>query len=463
MNPKLYPLPFDGTKEHPGNLVVNEYHDLTRQGNCENKVIVMDKGYFYKDTVVITDSKGNPLTPNVDYQITGFSSEAYKLTGLEVCSIIVLKLSGLEREFYVSAQMVGGRFCDVGDAISNKLLGLVNNTRKLRYQNIKDIPDTVELNMHMHPYWDLYSFTPRTQKIARMTDIYTGTLIREFDEAKQEFDDYMTLIAEEKNKLDSIYALHRADLNDPHRLEAYQVNKENVTNGPMAKLEAMHDFQESWLAEYISPAHVKEFINVNFVPVMQEHMDDKNNPHNDTAELVGTYSELELMLKNNLYYDRHSTTNETDRFGGEKDSNWNTTKQGKTFPVLYNELRSNLDASEIKSGLLDNSNFITNTPVTPSVLVTDNRSTFKWMPIGALPGHFRGKSSKIYNAYYNGDGGAHLVNVVNDVVNPALQEENTMMVVRHHSARYHRYGNAWTDEYFGGVALLSVKNGRWVI
>ena len=168
MNPKLYPLPLDITGEHEGNLVVNELHDLTMQGNYENKIIIMDKGHFYKDSVRIETPEGKVLSRGVDYQLTGFSSEAFKLTGIEPCSIIVIKLNALRHVYKVTAQMVGGRFCDVGNAIAGKILGLSNNTRKLKYVNIKDIPDTLELNMHMHPYWDMYNFKPRTAKIERI-------------------------------------------------------------------------------------------------------------------------------------------------------------------------------------------------------------------------------------------------------------------------------------------------------
>lgn len=587
MNPEVKRLPLDTKGNAEGNRVIHEYHDLFEQGDLGYRCIVPNYGYFYKESLEVYDKRNmEKLKINQDYQVVDFSVEIFGLTGKEACSTIVISNPLIGKDIFITAQMVGGQFVNVGPAIINKLKGLFNNTRKIRYTNIKDVPDTFTLNMHIHPYWDLYSFTPRTHLINRMNVAVKNKVIEELELLKEDFDKDFQEVIEDRSEIYRIFLDHIENKDNPHRVTAKMVDLDKVTNASVGTLDDIRSAEESfpapdwctpdydksqigkkylvqsdinnqghwsiysivgmadggvynyglidqskstpketWSAEptsgyqyvantysdlehtlsrtlivppgrdesecdfspvpswcgnytydtsslgqtwlvrsdvnnsnqwtiyrstghnngriiwteisratlipdptnvdwtpeptsgfdyrvsgnselpdradqlaivvppgenisacdanwnntvkYLTPYLLEKFLEHNFGDVLEDHIKRKDNPHRTQAKHVGAYSADEINHKGNQYYNRGETTASTMRLGGDKNSNNETTTQGKTFDVLYNELRQNLNADEIKSGTLSPRNLGGSSPTRESFLVFENGS-LKW-------------------------------------------------------------------------------------
>lgn len=447
MNPEIKKLPLDTTGTQKGNRVYQEYHDITKQSTGEVRVIVMNNGFFYKDSITVTDKQGmTVLKNNQDYQITGFSPEILKLTGKEACSIIVINNTKVGKEIFVSGQMVGGPFNRVGETIASKLKGLFSRTRRIKYANIKEVPDAFTLNGHIHPYWDLYSFTPRISLITRMKTYIKLNLEAELEKMKQDFNDEFGQQLEGKNEIFRIFKDHIDNKNNPHQVTLTQVNLNNVTNGGIGELTDMSAVNEYYPDLYLTPLLLKEFVTKNFDIMLDGHIERRDNPHKVTANQVGSYSQTDYNVKNGLYYDRGETTTSSVRFGGTKDAANETVLGGKTFDALYNELRVNLNANEIKSGTLSHVNIGGSQPSSQSFLVYENNA-LRWKRGSDLTSIFGVVENFVYGTRWpNADSTDHVrsqamstsgaISILNSERTPYYEKDGTLGMVYYYGREY---------------------------
>lgn len=464
MSLDLYPLPLDITGNAFTNKVVREYHSLKNQVNNEYKVIVLDKGHFYKESLSIKDHTGLELRMGLDYQTTMFNPEIFSKTGLQACAVIVITRNDVIGDIYVTAQMVGDQYCKLGESIVSQSLGILNNTRNLQYKNIKDLPDTFTLNKHMHPYWDLYAFTPRTLKIKRIVDLFDDTIVRSLQEVYNDFDSHYNKVLEEKNKLDSQFRKHMSRLDNPHRTVKAQVGLSEAFNGRIANDFERKSGDRALMNLYLTPLGAQETLTTMFTTRLDDHKQDFDNPHNVTAAQLNTIETLAIEAKDNTYYDRGETVDFTYRFGGVKNSSYTTTTAGKDFNTLFTELRNNLDGREIKSGILKNTNFLATLPAVNSVIVPNASGNLEWRSISSIVKALGGKSSAIYNlAGWRDTNWNSLIAAANAFLNPAHLAEGTVLLANLYDTTKWYWYNGTRHQYIYSVVMMVVQNGAWVL
>lgn len=370
---KKYPL--DRKGDSPENRVYKEFHDISKQNAFGLKTIVLDNGYFYNDSLMVYDRyREEPLNEGIDYVVTGFSQEIIETIGKKASCIVVVKNQLLSDEILITAQMVGGKYCRVGDQILHQLKGLLNNTRKIRYSNIREIPDTFTLNKHIHPYWDLYKFEPRISYIERMSSIMQIKLVELLDDIKEAFDAEFEDSLVNKNETYRKFMDHIENLDNPHKTTTKMLDLDKVTNGVPASSADVTGIDETYRNIYLTPKALKEFLDNNHHDIFADHIANMDNPHRDTAKSVNTYTESEVNIKDALYYDRGTITDSTTRFNG------------KTFTTHYDELRANLNANEIKSGTVSAYNLGGSNPSSQSFLYYDRQAgNLGWQGTSLIP------------------------------------------------------------------------------
>lgn len=368
---RLYPLPLDLTGEMTHNRVVREYHDLAPQNGLDFKVIVLDKGVFYKDSLTITDMYENVLTPNDDYQLTMFNSEVFERSGLEACSVIVVTNPKYIGRVYVTAQMVGDSYCVLEKEIANQSLGILNNTRPLHYRNIRELPDTFRLSGHMHPYWDLYGFTEVTENVEKIVAKFRLKVDEDLTLLYEDFESLLTSGSGELGALDTIYNAHMANKNNPHRETSASVHLENVVDLPIATA-AQYNSNSKTNQQYATPYSTKKSLEHNFYKAVDQHTTNYNNPHKTTAAHLGTLDRNGINSLGALYYDKGSTVTYARKFGLDG---------GVTFQHLFDTIRTDLDANELKTGYLNVTNLPLAEPYEPSLLAPAAGGGFRWWSI----------------------------------------------------------------------------------
>lgn len=465
MSLRLFPLPFDGSGDDFRNKVIREQHDVSDQLNLPYKIIVLNKGSFYKKGLIITDSFQNELKVDLDYQTTMFNQTVFRKTGLEACSVIVINNTNLKGKLYITAQMVGGEHCHLGKDIISQSLGLLNNTRKLNFKNIKELPDTFELNKHMHPYWDLYSFAPRTLKVKRMVDIFASTIVKDLQEVYVYFNGKMDAHVEEKNHLDRVYTDHTNNMENPHRLTKAQINLGSVMNGRIPNESESKSFSRDLLNIYLTPLAAKQSLTEHVLTRLNEHIADVSNPHEVTAGQLNSLTELEIDALGFEYYNRGETVDFTYRLGGSKNpTEYNTLTTGLTFPEAFNLARSNMPAPEIKTGFLKVTNLTNATPVEPSVLIPLANGKLGWRALSDIQIALGGEAVTVYhlNAASYPDEGS-VVGLANASISPTNLADGTLLLVKTVWSRSRNYGNAADSNYAYSTTMLVVRGGVWVM
>jgi hypothetical protein len=107
MDSPIVQLPLDLTGTDPNNHIGSEEHLLVDLDGFPYKIITLFHGGFYTKGLKVYDADYNKLMPDVDYICTYKHQQVSDRTGLEVCSAIVFINPAIDGIVYTSSQMVG--------------------------------------------------------------------------------------------------------------------------------------------------------------------------------------------------------------------------------------------------------------------------------------------------------------------------------------------------------------------
>jgi hypothetical protein len=282
-------------------------HDMSALYDLDYRCVVLDHGYFYTDDLYIIDEAGRELKETTDYQLVGFNTDVVGKTAKTVVSVIVITNKKVASKIYVDAQMVGGGYEKVGPAIDQMAMGLLNNTRKVHWNNIKDKPDRYPAGGHMHPLWELYGFTPTVTVLKRMSVAFGKKVQQVLDAIYKDFDTQMKTIEGELDVVEARLTAHIADTANPHKDSKNNIGLANVFNAPTATLTQARLTNGDLMQVYATPWSIGQALDANFTPVLQEHIANKNNPHRNTTTQLNMYTIPQMQDKANLYTDQGAT------------------------------------------------------------------------------------------------------------------------------------------------------------
>lgn len=330
MNPLLHALPFDPHGDSVNNRTTGELHDLNRQARSPFRIIVLEKGHFYKDDMVVREAAGRPLVPEVDYQVTALNKEATMLTGKTVCAVLVIINPKVKALISVDAQMVGGKYIAVDSAIGQMAEGVLNNTRSVWWKNIDGRPDAFKPNGHLHALWEIYGFDEWVAQLRRMVLAILQKSKNAYTVLDQDqTGEYATL----QKALDLIHARFLAHLQNnqnPHRVTATQIGLEQLANyGTATEVEA-RAIGETITNKYMTPLRTAQHIESNFGLAMANHIADMANPHKLTYVQIQSLSSADIQALMGRLLGLHETAVATARLNG------------LTYSQLYTNSRSNL-------------------------------------------------------------------------------------------------------------------------
>lgn len=307
MTPLLHKFPVDWTGTDLRNRTRSEMHDMSALYDLDYRCVVLDHGYFYTNDLYIIDEAGRELKETLDYQLVGFNNDVVGKTAKTVVSVIVITNKKVANKIYVDAQMVGGGYEKVGKAIDQMAMGLLNNTRKVHWNNILDKPDRYAAAGHMHALWELYGFTPTVTVLKRMSTAFGMKVQQVLDSVFVDFDAQMKIIEAELAVVEARLTTHIADENNPHQDTANNIGLGNVLNATTASLTQARLTNGSLMQLYATPWSVGQALDANFTPILAEHIANRNNPHRNTAAQLSMYTIPQLQDKASLYTDQGAT------------------------------------------------------------------------------------------------------------------------------------------------------------
>lgn len=305
---KKYPL--DRTGLAATNRIEDEPHVV---GVQFNRIVAPNAGPYYEDSMYIEDAVGNKLVKGVDWDPILPYVEASMTLSAPVSNMIVIKNKNITEIVLKKYQVPGGLYQTYTDAMIDLINSLMQDNREVQWDNIGGKPIRFQPTPHLHHLKDLYGFEYEVlalEEILRAIqqgDVASHDVIYQYIEnlrdwtkeqlnkAQDQIDDLYKEIERLDVRIDGVLAdldvvrkdlaAHVADKQNPHAVTKAQTGLGLVENYRVAtNAEAIEAVKTD---AYLVPAHLKAYADAKIFPVIQAHLNDKQNPHGTTKAQVG--------------------------------------------------------------------------------------------------------------------------------------------------------------------------------
>lgn len=281
--PIIYKYPLDKTGYNPNNLVLGEPHKLP---DGQNRAIVPNYGAFFADSLKVRDAdSGEYLQPREQFKAVQLYQEATEVTGLEVTAVVVVTDPLVSENIEIDYQAIGGQFSYSVFALRQMVDTLDLDERPVRWGDIIGKPAALPPAPHLHDAGDLYGFE---YVVNALEQVYHGIIIGDeasHDEIRQYIHLVEQAIRDMVENLGDALQEHKDDDQNPHSVTKAQVGLGSVEDYPIATEAQARDGSHS--QSYMTPLRVSQAIDEIAGDMLQEHTDDKSNPHEVTKGQVG--------------------------------------------------------------------------------------------------------------------------------------------------------------------------------
>lgn len=301
-----YPLDLTGTS--PNNLIIGELHTVAM---APNRAICPNHGPFYTKGLKVRALPSNQLlTKGVHYKAAQMFPHATQRTGQEICTMVIITDPTIsDNTFSLDYQVLGGDYSASVIAIQQLIDTLQLDNRAVEWGAILGKPELFPGAPHLHDIGDLYGFEYIVVQLEGIRQaILTGDAASH-GEIYQYIDHQDAEIRTTVQNNAATMNAHIADRNNPHGTTKTHVGLSLVQNyGIATTAEAVAGASNS---TYMTPLRTKEAIATQAGDLIQQHVNDKNNPHNTTKAQVGlgsvenygvsTQAQAETGTANNVY------------------------------------------------------------------------------------------------------------------------------------------------------------------
>lgn len=286
----IYRYPLDGTGVSPDNLVTGEEHQLS---NRTIRVAAPTYGGFFAESVKVKDLATDMLlVRGIDYifgELFEFPTGRY---GKEIFGLIVINKPDVS-QISIDYQALGGEYSYSMEALIAMVDTIGFDDRPVAWGNILDRPAAFEPASHLHDIGDVYGFEYVVHSIERLRAAVLMGDVVSHDEIYRYIDrvadEQALLIQSVTNSLNE----HIHDYNNPHQTNKGQVGLGNLQNYGVATQAQMNDGVASNV--YLTPNTVAKYVFDNAEKPLQDHIDDKNNPHQVTPGQLNVYTKEESL------------------------------------------------------------------------------------------------------------------------------------------------------------------------
>jgi hypothetical protein len=261
MSANTIAYPFDPTGVAPSNRVQGERQVLT-PGDWKDFFCLIPSAapYFGQSLVLIHHPSERTLIDGVDYAMTHRFHDASLACGKPIFGSFTLYDQTLTGTIEMRYQTLGGVWTQNQVQIQTILANRLANPRITTWEQVANIPYQFPVIDHQ---WNLTDMVGMSQVVAMIQQVALAIQNRQAGGLED----------------------HRTDYNNPHQVTKAQVGLGNVLNCQMANLtEAEQGLLDD---RYMSPLRTRQAIILQAVTPLNNHADNRNNPHQVTKEQVG--------------------------------------------------------------------------------------------------------------------------------------------------------------------------------
>lgn len=262
---KAYAFEFDPYGDNPKNKITKERHTITPTGSSATNFFIPLKGPFHRRSFVLRNATTQlPLRPGFDYYF-GYRFDQMILSGAmqPIYGAIVMNDPQANLVVEIDYQVLGGEFSLDTNQLAALLANKALDPRTVTWSAVVDIPDELPPVPHRHSTDDLVGMN---EVVARLYDL---------------------IDAQEAGYNKALQALleHIADHANPHHITLQDLGIDSLGSlVPADKAQAESGTDNS---RYMTSLRVAEYCNAKVVPVINAHVNRKDNPHGTTKVHVG--------------------------------------------------------------------------------------------------------------------------------------------------------------------------------
>lgn len=385
MRDNAYPLSFDPTGTLDENFVIDEEHRLDGEYQKGKRAFVMDKGFFYTDSLVVRDEGTKVLTKGIDYRVLFLHSELTVELGRSVAGLIVIINPAIANRVYADARMVGGEYTRLGGLVQRLLNTLDNHERAVNFINVHDTPDTYKPVRHYQSIADTYGWETIRK---RLIDINYWLKRRSDNMLHKDFDYIQQGIAycnEAISNIETMLAAHKADKNNPHQLTLKQMLLELYANRIIVTREKLYSANR--YRDFLTPAATARYIEDTSLKTLQTHKEDMHQPHDTTLDDINAYNADFINKLPEHYYLEKETVHNAHQL------------EGKPLTDYINDLRQEGDYDHVVGRPVDLSLLGSGKIEDDSVLLGDGT----WMHFRDVMAKYAPKRPQVFTLGHMGD------------------------------------------------------------
>lgn len=245
--------PFDPTGITTANAVSSEQHVLSPPAWSDFHFIVPKFApYFQTSLRVVHRPSGRTMVEGVDYHCTHWFHDASYAVGRQLFGSITFLDKLLVGVSEIHYQTIGGEWCIDTDKALEILSNTALNPRITTWESVVDLPFQFPVIDHE---WNLADLKGTEDVVLAINKITQA--VRDADAANG--------------------AGHASNLDNPHSTTKAQVGLGDVQNYGIASVsEATAGLLNT---KYMTPLRTVTLINAMFLPLIQSHINNLNNPH----------------------------------------------------------------------------------------------------------------------------------------------------------------------------------------
>lgn len=256
---------FDPYGDNPLNKIVDEPHTITPANGKNFNFFIPKKGPFHRRSVNVKDRKsGARLNIGKDWYV-GWRYDDIILSGSvqPVYGAIVLNDPTKSYDLLVTYQTVGGPTTLDDQEIVKLLANTQRDPRRALWTDVVGVPDELPPIPHRQSTGDLIGFDSMVEVLYKIADA----------------------IAEGNVKSMQALMEHVADHHNPHRITLADLGIDELGNLIAATKEEAEGGTDN--THYMTSLRVAQYSAANIIPVINAHKNDKTNPHGTTKAQVG--------------------------------------------------------------------------------------------------------------------------------------------------------------------------------
>lgn len=449
--------PLDLTGRSPTNLVAGEKQLLLSRGNTPYRVVSFSQGGFYAPSLKVYDKTYKMLRKDIDYIATYKHADASAYTGMEICSAVVILNPAITDFVLLGGQLVGADFAfslTVEDDTIAYLGTLASGVKPGWAAYIGDEPQWQPGELQ-EERWERHHYGNLNASIERLTAAITSGNGQVEDEVrldiKTRFNSFMA-------RFQGQITAHINDQSNPH-----QVGKADILL-PLVENYATADDATARAGtsavHYLTQSGVYDMINQFGEIPLNAHIAARYTTHSPTAAQLKTYTKLQFDARADTKLPIDGTAVDALGFMGATRAQ-PTPIRNMNQIQLYNELRTELDASSFTVGQVNPARMGIGNPTPTSVLLGSG----VWVEFRSLFDRYTAAGGT--DLYWAGNQGNQNTAIQN--ISATFQDINaypvgTIVIFQVNIVETHSYGNGgWDPHAFSPFRAAIRSGGGWFV